>query len=195
MKILYVLIFLLIVFISILITESEYTGGYDVYKNLDKFPASKFEDYIRNRFQVITGDKFPTILPDWLTDNGKRMELDGYSEDLGLAFEAQGPHHTRFSKKYYKSKDDYLDTIRKDKLKRRLAEEAGVGLIIIDYKVPKYLLDRYIKSRIYDICKEKFFQGDKKYNMVRCEKLGFIEEDFYRYPYYYIEPIFNNPIL
>lgn len=39
--------------------------------------------------------KFSSAHPDWLyfLETGRYLELDGYCEELGIAFEYQGPHH------------------------------------------------------------------------------------------------------
>ena len=140
----------------------------DVVKDLKLNPASKFETYVRERMEKITGVKFPTVYPAWLRYKGKQLELDGYNADYKLAFETQGPQHTRFS-----SKDDpryikYLNRIENDEAKIRICENNNVGLIIIDYKVPKHLIGSYIRSRIYDISEQWKDRG--LYDQV--EKLG-----------------------
>lgn len=131
----------------------------DVVKDLEKNPASKFETYVRERMEKITGVKFPTVYPGWLRYKGKQLELDGYNAKLKLAFETQGPQHTRFS-----SKDDpryikYKNRVENDKAKINICKEHNVGLIVIDYKVPKHLIGSYIKSRVYDIAQEWKSQG------------------------------------
>lgn len=129
------------------------------HKDLTLFPASRFENTVRAAFERICGAKFPCVYPTWLKYDGKQLELDGYSEKLKLAFECQGPQHTAFYRKNDPSYDKYIQRVQNDKMKIKLAKENGVGLIIIDYRVPKYLLGSYIKSRIYDVAQEWYEQG------------------------------------
>lgn len=121
-----------------------------IEKDLVEFPASKFETQVRGIISRITGKKFPSVYPKWLRHNGKQLELDGYNADLKLAFESQGPQHTKFINKLDTSKS-YKDRLDNDAAKLKLCDDQNVGLVIVDYKVPKHLLSSYIKSRIYDI--------------------------------------------
>lgn len=156
------IILLLFIFLAIIIgrlfvlgygrgTEQIF-GGKDIIKNLDEEPASKFENEIRRIIEQITGKKFPCVYADWLKFRGKTLELDGYNKELGLAFEAQGPQHTIWDRKYDDSYDRYYNRLLNDAAKRKICQEKGIGLIIIDYKVPRYMINAYIKSRIWDLC-------------------------------------------
>jgi hypothetical protein len=160
------------------------SGAPHIIKDLTKFPASKFENHIRATIETMTGQKFPTVLPSWLkTKDGARMELDGYNEAMGLAFEAQGPLHTMFDKKADKSYIDYFKRIMADQWKIKKCEEEGVGLIVVDYKVPKYLMASYLKSRIYDI-----WASGKAHKLNLSGHVGFQSR-----PLPYVEPIHNPP--
>lgn len=188
----FLLIIIFIIIVGMFRNYPRISGSADIIKDSQKYPASDFENFIRKRIQLITGKSFPTVLPEWLmTSSGTRMELDGYCEELGIAFEAQGPQHTIYSRKYYKDYSEYYKRLISDEMKARISEEYGIGLIIIDYKVPKYLIDRYIKSRIFDICRDKFLFG--KYPRVDCGSLGFCGEDVAFRPYWYVEKIINRP--
>ena len=180
------------------------TGGLDKYKhNQDKHqdkqkhnqdkqkdlianPASRFETVDRNTIERIVGKKFPTVYPTWLRVNGKQLELDGYNAELSLAFEAQGPQHTAFSSKKDPRYKKYLDRVQNDKMKIALADKHNIGLIIIDYKVPKYILGSYIKSRIYDIA-EIFRQRGLHDKLLALGHLAYKPGD-------YVEVIKNEPI-
>lgn len=155
------LIFVLILAIYIKRTEiciaayaGVFGGGYEKRavrtKNLEKYPRSKFEDRITKIFEKITGKSFPTAYPSWLNYKGKSLELDGYNDELKIAFEAQGPLHT----KYFPLQEEfgkYYERVQADKAKIELCEKNGVKLIIIDITIPTHLLEDYIKSRLYDI--------------------------------------------
>lgn len=54
------------------------------------------ENAVRAVFESVFHTDFPLKHPHWLTSSrGGRLELDGYSPELGLAFEYQGFRHYR----------------------------------------------------------------------------------------------------
>lgn len=83
---------------------------------------NKGERIVRAIFETTFGTKFPKSKPDWLASaTGRRLELDGYSESLRLAFEYQGPHHYA------------LDSVREtDALKREACSNHAVQLVEIE---------------------------------------------------------------
>ncbi len=177
-------------------------GGLGRRKNIKENPQSKFETHVRDIFGNIAKNtlsintkpkrndyKFYTMYPDWLrwkvpgTNKVKQLEIDGYNELLGLAFEVQGPLHTVFDKKIDKTYANYYNRLLNDAAKIELAKEYGVGLIIVDYKIPRYLLSDYIKSRIYDLCQNAPPR-------LRCDLLVPISNNI---PANYIPLIVNEP--
>lgn len=69
--------------------------------------------------------------PDFL----EKKELDGYNEDLKLAFECNGKQHYELSAKYHKTREDLIGQQRRDKEKQVKCIQQGVTLISIPYKV------------------------------------------------------------
>jgi hypothetical protein len=173
-------------------------GNKDILKDLTKFPASKFESDCRAALESATKCKFPCVMPDWLSAPGRsssadgaRLELDGYCEELGLAFEAQGPQHTMFDKKYHKSYANYYRGLINDEHKRDICARHGVGLIIIDYKVPRPILRRYVLSRIRDFYEERrraMQSGSVTLHRLNMEKIAPLIMGVE-----YAEPIVNEP--
>lgn len=83
---------------------------------------NKGERIVRAIFEATFGTKFPKSKPDWLAlATGRKLELDGYSESLQLAFEYQGPHH--FTQDGVK---------RTDVLKRQACSDHSVQLVEIE---------------------------------------------------------------
>lgn len=119
-----------------------------VIKDLKRWPASRAENIVREEFEKLTGKKFPTVYPSWL----EGMELDGYCDELRLAFEFQGPQHTMFSSKYDKKYATYAKRVRDDERKVTLCRENKVFLIPIDYIIPRIQLNNYLRSRLHDYC-------------------------------------------
>lgn len=79
----------------------------------------KGERIVRGIFEATFGEKFPKVKPPWLAQRtGRKLELDGYSETLGLAFEYQGPHHV-----------EHAGVAATDALKRAACHKQGVRLI------------------------------------------------------------------
>lgn len=89
------------------------------------------ERITRAYFEALFGEKFPRCRPSWLQgDHGVALELDGYCEALGLAFEHQGMHHYR-SVEHYGRKTDLERVKRHDRRKVVLCRKRGVAIIAI----------------------------------------------------------------
>jgi hypothetical protein len=118
-------------------------------KDLAMHPRSHSEDLIVSLLEKLTGEKFPTVNPEWLVWQGKTLELDGYNRKMGLALEFSGPLHTKFFAKQ-ESYQQYFARIVKDVVKRRLCKKHGVYLIVVDTSLPRPLWNDYLKSRLFD---------------------------------------------
>lgn len=95
---------------------------------------------------------FTRTRPAWLmNDRANLMELDGYNEELGIAFEHNGRQHYEI--------DGYLVTnaaqlrMREDDdaAKARICEDHGVALVVVPWDVPEgeiqELTTRYLRSK------------------------------------------------
>lgn len=82
-------------------------------------------------FEGAFGAKFPKHRPEWLKNlAGNQMELDGYCEDLSLAFEHQGrQHYIRVP--FFQTDEAFRRRQIDDRTKAQLCEEHGVTLIQI----------------------------------------------------------------
>lgn len=108
------------------------------------------ERFCRGMFESIFSDAFPKARPDWLRNSrGNRMELDGYSEKLGIAFEYHGIQHYKTTN-FFHRKSPLEKRIQDDVEKRSLCERNGVTLFEIPYTVERALLQEFI----YDKCAE-----------------------------------------
>jgi len=200
---LFIGVFLLIIFIAIayaklnnnlniqevkkVIDGGGRTKKADKIKDLEEFPASRFENTVRGIIERLTSKKFPCVWPSWLVHNGKQLELDGYNAEIKIAFETQGPQHTVWKNKYDPDYISYVSRVENDKAKISLCEKENVGLIVVDYLIPKYLLGRYIRSRIYDISEQWKAKGLFK-QVELLGALAFKTGD-------YIEPIIKPAII
>lgn len=78
---------------------------------------------------------FPKKKPRWLKVGKSRLELDGYSKKLQVAFEFNGKQH--YQKSGYFENRGGLDTRKHwDRLKRKLCRKNGVRLMTIAYTTP-----------------------------------------------------------
>ena len=91
------------------------------------------EEASRKLFEHYCGEPFVSFRQDWLRNpqTGRNLELDGYCEELALAFEFDGEHHTKDG--YFGDNPKY--TQFKDNLKDSLCVDNGVRLIRIPIKV------------------------------------------------------------
>jgi hypothetical protein len=73
----------------------------------------------------------------WLpSPNGAPMQLDWYSDELGLAFEYEGIQHYKYIKHFHKSKTEFKYLQECDKLKEKYCKLEGVVLVKIKYTMP-----------------------------------------------------------
>lgn len=76
---------------------------------------------------------FPNKRPEWLLDrNGKAMELDGYNNNLKIAFEHHGLQHYQVVGWNLSPSARQLAAVQaRDKLRRKSCRNAGVALIVV----------------------------------------------------------------
>lgn len=91
------------------------------------------ESLCRKIFEELFGVNFPKRRPLWLKNHktGGRMELDGYNEQLKIAFEYNGLQHYDVLDMFHRSVDDLERSVQRDILKQRLCTENAVRLIVI----------------------------------------------------------------
>lgn len=78
-------------------------------------------------FESLFGVPFTKIRPDWLLNReGNRLELDGFSDHLKIAFEHNGKQH--YSKKYHRGTEKL---IRDDAIKKEHCKQNGITLIVV----------------------------------------------------------------
>jgi hypothetical protein len=70
-----------------------------------------------------------TVRPDWLlNEEGNRLELDFYIEELALAFEIQGEQHFVYNDFFHGSPESFKKRLRDDKTKRDICRKYNVEL-------------------------------------------------------------------
>lgn len=104
----------------------------------------KTENKVRDIFERLLENPFPCVRPKWL--NG--LELDGYNEELKLAFEASGIQHFHHVTFFHKTKEEFELLQQRDAEKARICKERKVNLIIVPYTVHEQDLEVYIRQQL-----------------------------------------------
>jgi hypothetical protein len=97
---------------------------------------NKNEEECREIFEFLFDEKFPKRKPKWLKllPNAKNLELDGFNEKLGIAFEYDGGQH--FYPVKHWGGESYLKEIKeRDRLKDEACKSRKIILIRIPYTV------------------------------------------------------------
>lgn len=142
----------------VLSTEDEYSGadsklraictnGHENVKSVTKYLSGggckacstgigRGEEVCRLFFQYIFGKSFPKSRPSFL----EGLEFDGYCEELGMAFEYDGPHHV--GRKIFGRNPKYQ--MERDSRKDFLAHKNGVTLVRVPWIEEDWTLGRWI---------------------------------------------------
>ncbi len=97
------------------------------------YPRHFGQEVLRQYLQTLLQTSFVMCKPHWLVDpeTSSRLELDGYCEQLCIAFEHQGRQHYELGTKYTKEQAELDDIQRRDRVKAELCKEHGVRLLVI----------------------------------------------------------------
>ncbi len=109
--------------------------------------GSKSEELARVAFQHVFGVPFPKKRPKWLrNDRNRQMELDGYAEEISIAFEYQGIQH--FTKSLFGN--SVQQRIIDDQKKLDLCQEQKVRLFYLTYEIPHTSFIEEIRKQCLD---------------------------------------------
>jgi hypothetical protein len=106
---------------------------------------SKFEAKCGEALHKVFGVKFPKVKPSWLINplTGRRLELDFYHEELGIALEAQGAgHYDEYA--FGQGKEGLDKVVQRDNVKYDLCVENNVYLMRVPFTVPFPDIDAYV---------------------------------------------------
>ena len=104
------------------------------------------ERVCREYFKIIFQQEFPKKKPKWLiSEIGNRMELDGYNEEMQLAFEYHGEQHYNPIPYFYeKQNKSFEKRVMRDKLKENICQKHDVTLIVIPHTVSPENIQQFI---------------------------------------------------
>lgn len=107
------------------------------------------ERVCRQFFEILFNKKFKKFYPNWLKSQyGNKMHLDGYNQELKIAFEYQGSQHYKFTPYFHKIKEQFKKIQEYDQLKEDLCKKYGVTLIKIPYTVKFKDMEDFIRVQI-----------------------------------------------
>lgn len=90
------------------------------------------ERLCRKFFEKLFNKPFPKSYPKWLKfPSGSQGELDGYCEEIGIAFEHHGQQHYKQHYYHRNATQKFSLQIERDKLKATLCKKKEVKLIVI----------------------------------------------------------------
>ena len=107
---------------------------------------SKPEQICKKILQRMFRKKFIRIKPEWLKnpETNRRLELDCYNEELGIALEYNGIQHYEWPNFTGQSEKQFQAQKRRDRFKIQRCRELGIRLLIIKYDVPVNRLEEEI---------------------------------------------------
>jgi hypothetical protein len=126
-------------------------------KKIEKPQNCKGEELMAEILEKILSSKVRrNYRPSFLRnpETGKNLELDCYNEEYAIAVEYNGVQHYKFPSAFHKTEKEFMDQLYRDRLKKKLCDEAGVYLICVPYWVDIYgsednHLNNETKSKIF----------------------------------------------
>ena len=139
------------------------------------------ERICRKFFEAIFKGKFPTVKFKWLLNlDGNTMHLDGYNENLRIAFEYHGMQHFKFKSHWYRTKEKFEQRKKNDQIKRDLCRKHEIILIEIPYTVKFENMEKFIREKAEKIGvkvpKKKDKIDWKKFDIYLPNKLDELQE-------------------
>jgi hypothetical protein len=91
------------------------------------------ESFCRRTIEYYFKRPFLKVRPSWLKNpkTNYRLELDGFNEELGIAFECDGEQHYKYPNFLHNSKKLFINQQERDRLKNKLCKENGIELVRI----------------------------------------------------------------
>lgn len=121
-------------------------------------PSSKLQRRVSEFLSVHFG-KYKIqecIRPDWLlTEDGNRLELDFYIEELELAIEVQGEQHYKYIEHFFGNISEFEKRLEYDRIKKGICQARGINLVEICDEADVLNLDAHIpKDKVLEIDQE-----------------------------------------
>ena len=125
-------------------TLSHFQRGQRCPKCINK-SEQKFREVMKEYF----GAEFPIKKPKWLVNEaGNRLFLDGYNEELKIAFEYQGRQHFEKVSFFKDTEEKFKKRQKHDKIKKEKCKEMGIILLCPTYKLDESEYREFIKKEM-----------------------------------------------
>ena len=112
-----------------------------LYKKETVNKSCKGEDLVAEILEeILSSEVKRNIRPNFLRnpETGKNLELDCYNEEYALAVEYNGVQHYKFPSAFHRTEQEFYNQLYRDRLKKKLCDEAGVYLISVPYWVDNF---------------------------------------------------------
>ncbi|MCC6277564.1 MAG: hypothetical protein IT289_06600 [Oligoflexia bacterium] len=131
------------------------------------------EEVCRTLLEEMLGKRFPKQRPKWLSG----LELDGYCNELGLAFEHHGEQHFKHGNLFTKNKVHLKKRQSADALRRRICSQHGINLIEVSSvgkdlpidKVEGFLIKKLVSFGLKPLVKYKSLNLNAIYSPNKLE--------------------------
>lgn len=137
------------------------------------------EKICRLLFEQYFNNVFIKTKPEWLQNNGHKLELDGFCEELKIAFEYQGIQHYKIDGFFIKDELMLQKRMNDDLLKKELC--AAHNIILIEF--PAFsTLENYnnLVNEFVLIISKYGFKNDTKNLFIDLNKLYSSKIEFYK---------------
>lgn len=117
-------------------------------------PVWKSQEKCKTIFEKIFKKKFPSVRPNFLKNpvTHQNLELDGYCNDLRLAFEYDGNQHAKYNPHFHKKgPQEFIYQVTKDDYKSKKCKLEGIDLIRIPHYIHSENLEDYIIKELRSI--------------------------------------------
>jgi hypothetical protein len=116
-------------------------------KQKNKKKTLKSENRCKEIFERLFNKEFPSVRPSFLKNpvTGHNLELDGYNEELQLAFEYNGKQHSAYVPHFHRAgPKEFIYQTKKDAYKSKICKMRGIELIQIPHYIHFDNLESYI---------------------------------------------------
>lgn len=110
----------------------------------------KYEEECRRVLESVYNKPFPKKRPSFLRnpETNRALELDGFNEDLKIAFEYDGSHHRHYNPHFHRNREGFAAQQRRDKFKREKCVQLDIYVITIPHTVPFEKLETFIRHKL-----------------------------------------------
>jgi hypothetical protein len=138
-------------------------GNFKCYKNAS---ISKGEALCKQVIEEIYKAPFYCVRPDFLKnpETGRNLELDLYNDFYKVAVERDGQQHYLYPNAFHKTREEFLNQVRRDEYKRKMCDEHGIYLITVPHTVKSDYNDirKYIEYYLPENYAKRLKENDSK---------------------------------